>query len=500
MKLQVLLGAALAGYCPVEAVKLVDEKTVKLADTAGAKDLPFKDEWYTAAGFERDGNGRWVNALASVGAHQACNWQCYLDRNPDLQRAYGPHNVAAAEKHWHDFGRAERRDCSCQPTAQLAATASNAKEASPCADNEGDSCDCKGTVFFGRKYRMGTPGYGDLTNLEQLKQHGFVEKKSWGRVTCSAAAMGKDPVENQFKYCLCASSQHVARRPTVAAARPVPRAPWSVAAARPVPPSPQKKPPAAPIPPAVTVQLPPGPGFADKTSISLGKVLLFMTTYGPPAHMSMLKGWPTVMKGQPMLSSADVFLYACGDQDKTKEIHLPDKEVFEEILGHFPNKNKKLYYTYDNPGYQTGAVKAAFLGFKEGWFKDYDWVIRLNTDVLIYDERELVQLMSNPNKDLVLNSCWDSNCESRCLGRMVMTDMFVMRPKALPANAFANWQHTFNAERATTYQFAQLVSKGRDSWLDRENRDRACRTRGHGIWHENVNFENLWGRKPWQHR
>lgn len=496
MKLQVLLGAALASYCPLEAVKLADEKAVKVADTASANDPPFKDEWYKAAGFERDESGRWFNKLLSAGAHPVCDWQCYLDRNHDLQRAYGPHNVAAAEKHWHDFGSAERRDCTCPPTAQLAAAVSNTQEAVACADHEGDSCDCKGTIFFGRKYRAGSPGFGFLNNLGQLKKSGFVEKHSWGRVTCSAAVMGRDPAANSFKYCLCASSQHVPGKPTVAAARPAPPAPrYNLPAGH------THNPPAAPIPPAVTVQLPPGAGLADqdKASIaSVGKVLLFMTTYGPPDHMSMLKGWPTVMRGQPMLTSADILLYACGDQDKTKEIHLPDKGVFEELLGHFPNKNRELYYSYDNPGYQTGAVKAAFLGFDKGWFKDYDWVIRLNADVIIYEERELVQLMSNPDKDLILNSCGDSQCESKCLGKIVMTDMFVLRPKTLPANAFANWQQTFNAERSTTMQFQRLVSQGRDSWLDRENKDRACRTRGNGIWHENINFEKLWSRKPWR--
>eukprot|EP00930_Biecheleria_cincta_P081556 TRINITY_DN7066_c0_g1_i1.p1 TRINITY_DN7066_c0_g1~~TRINITY_DN7066_c0_g1_i1.p1 ORF type:complete len:514 (-),score=90.78 TRINITY_DN7066_c0_g1_i1:69-1610(-) len=509
MKLQVLVGVALAGYCQLQRLE-----AVKLADPASAKDLPFKEDWFKAAGFVQDNNGRWVHSLTNNGAHEACNWQCYLDKNPDLQRTYGPHNIAAAEKHWHEFGSAERRDCTCSPTSQqLAATVSNGKEAVACAEHEGDSCDCKGTVFFGRKYTTGIPGFGYHTNLEQLKHTGFVEKQSSGRVTCSSAAMGRDPVKDQFKYCLCASSQNPPGTPaasqklqgmsaaaaSTSAASQKLQGMLAAAASKPSPPAPPIIPPFFELPPPVTMQLPLGPGLSDeggKASIAaVGKVLLFMTTYGPPDHMTMLKGWPTVMKGQPMLTSADVFLYACGD--KAGKINLPDKKEFEELLGHFPNKHKTLYYTYDNPGYQTGAVKAAFLGFNKGWFNGYDWVIRLNSDVLIYQEAQLVRLMSNPNKDLVLNSCWDSACESKCVGRMVMTDMFVIRPKALPANAFSSWATTYNAESATTREFQHLVSQGRDSWLDRENSDRACRSRGHGIWHENANFVNLWARKPW---
>ena len=41
-----------------------------------------------------------------------CNWQCYLDRYPDLQTAFGD-DLAAAEKHWNTHGKKEGRDCSC---------------------------------------------------------------------------------------------------------------------------------------------------------------------------------------------------------------------------------------------------------------------------------------------------------------------------------------------------------------------------------------------------
>lgn len=45
--------------------------------------------------------------------NEACNWQCYLDRYGDLQRAFGAHNVTAAERHWGVYGQGEGRDCTC---------------------------------------------------------------------------------------------------------------------------------------------------------------------------------------------------------------------------------------------------------------------------------------------------------------------------------------------------------------------------------------------------
>jgi len=39
--------------------------------------------------------------------------QCYLDRYPDLQRAFGRYNIAAAKKHYCEFGQREGRNYSC---------------------------------------------------------------------------------------------------------------------------------------------------------------------------------------------------------------------------------------------------------------------------------------------------------------------------------------------------------------------------------------------------
>jgi len=52
-------------------------------------------------------------SLQSHGS-QACGWQCYLDRYPDLQAAFGRTNTEAAKTHYYKHGTAERRDCTCQ--------------------------------------------------------------------------------------------------------------------------------------------------------------------------------------------------------------------------------------------------------------------------------------------------------------------------------------------------------------------------------------------------
>ena len=42
--------------------------------------------------------------------------QCYLNRYPDLQSAFGAANIAAVKTHWIQNGRNENRDMTCPPT------------------------------------------------------------------------------------------------------------------------------------------------------------------------------------------------------------------------------------------------------------------------------------------------------------------------------------------------------------------------------------------------
>merc|ERR1711988_571906 len=48
-----------------------------------------------------------------------CNWQCYLDRYPDLQDALGAANTASARIHYHNHGQSEGRDCTCPKASKL---------------------------------------------------------------------------------------------------------------------------------------------------------------------------------------------------------------------------------------------------------------------------------------------------------------------------------------------------------------------------------------------
>ena len=55
-----------------------------------------------------------------------CNWQCYLNRYADLQRAYGVQGVQGAASHYKSNGSNEGRDCTCPTTTVVTTTQTTA--------------------------------------------------------------------------------------------------------------------------------------------------------------------------------------------------------------------------------------------------------------------------------------------------------------------------------------------------------------------------------------
>lgn len=73
-----------------------------------------------------------------------------------------------------------------------------------CAAKEGAMCECKGTVYYGKKFTSGKPGSGAITTLDELKATPFKEKAVTGSISCSNGAFG-DPVPGFYKHCVCVS-------------------------------------------------------------------------------------------------------------------------------------------------------------------------------------------------------------------------------------------------------------------------------------------------------
>lgn len=123
---------------------------------------------------------------------------------------------------------------------------------------------------------------------------------------------------------------------------------------------------------------------------------------------------------------------------------------------------------------QAGAVKSfkegfGSKGFHQGWFKDYDWVIRLNPDVLFMEASWILHTMQNASIDGIFQRCLP--------GCRINTDFFAVRPKAVDF-ARVDKSTRRNAEANAAGAFANILAAGRYTWLPVTQLRRVCKIQG----------------------
>jgi hypothetical protein len=182
------------------------------------------------------------------------------------------------------------------------------------------------------------------------------------------------------------------------------------------------------------------------------RVLLFVTTHMSAPHAWLLKScWPTALRNSLLLDTADVAVYLNSDQEGQEE----DMSLLRETFKH---QNLSIHVR-DNPGYQQGAIAAMSDATREGWFKGYDWVIRVNPDVIIRDDTFILDVMHNdPKATGLLINCLHSSV-------LIHTDFFGIKPEVLRSDAFL-YPVFDNAERAFTHEIRDgILKKGGARWI-----------------------------------
>ena len=117
------------------------------------------------------------------------------------------------------------------------------------------------------------------------------------------------------------------------------------------------------------------------------RVLLLITTHLSLEHIAFLrKCWPPATHKSSLLREADVTVYING--------HLTQNAT-RALAAAFPPVDRKVSYRRASkmPRVQGGNVMlrqtGAMLGLdtadREGWWSGYDWVVRLNPDVIVRD-------------------------------------------------------------------------------------------------------------------
>ena len=129
-----------------------------------------------------------------------------------------------------------------------------------------------------------------------------------------------------------------------------------------------------------------------------------------------------------------------------------------------------------NPGKQKGAMIALQAAEQRGWFDGYDWIVRVNPDVVIRSDAHLQPLFERSDVHALF-----VNCPAGRMRLRVQTDFVAWRPERVPRGAFAihpGFSEAFcragdnrysspicNPERAVTRSFQSIVASDRYALL-----------------------------------
>jgi len=198
------------------------------------------------------------------------------------------------------------------------------------------------------------------------------------------------------------------------------------------------------------------------------KVLVYITTHMSVSHSEFFSNcWEYMVATVPLFHNADFILHTTKNLDPhlLKRI-FPSQNVTEMVM---PKMVK-----------QQGAIKALTDGFTNKWFKDYDWLIRVNPDVLMNNDTWVSTQMRNNQVDGVFVNCLEDLCESNCIHNRAHTDFFVVRPSAIEETIHMH-PKIRNAEPHFTAAIQPIISTGRDRWMTQllgASLKGQCRTRG----------------------
>ena len=197
------------------------------------------------------------------------------------------------------------------------------------------------------------------------------------------------------------------------------------------------------------------PSLRGKSKDFRVRVLLFVTTHMSTQHIWHLKScWPPALNNSLVLDTADVAVYLNPEQEENR------KEAMDVLQQTFKNQNLTIHVR-NNPGYPEESMVALTDATQEGWFKGYDWVIRVNPDVIIRDDTFVLDVMKNdPKASGLLINCFTSS-KTRPL---IHTDFFAVKPEALSPTAFLH-PLSSKVERAFTRDIRKILDMGGARWI-----------------------------------
>ena len=226
------------------------------------------------------------------------------------------------------------------------------------------------------------------------------------------------------------------------------------------------------------------------------RILLFVTTHLSPTHKQFLSTCWRQMLLQPFFQNADVIFYLTEAMARASD--LESLSQFSKAL--VTSGVKGLLPWAGGQGPATAAMHDPHMF---GVWRRYDWVIRLNPDVVVYNPDRLQRYMESPNVDAVLGSC--STPSTNPLDRRVMSDFVVFRPGRINLTTAVHRRSNeegklqeLNAENDLSYILRPIVERNRSVWIYEKTSGQNCRTKlPHEIMHEHdLSACTRWPRLP----
>jgi hypothetical protein len=196
------------------------------------------------------------------------------------------------------------------------------------------------------------------------------------------------------------------------------------------------------------------------------RILIYITSHMSASHEEFLhRCWPYVLSNSKLVQMADIKVFLNGEVERQNA----DAEVFRYVFHEKVKQNRLSIHQVENEGYQEGAIAAMAMAHKHGWFEGYDWVVRVNPDVIIRNDTWILETIMNSEEENVAGifvDCeWKCNqtkhCESE--GYRIHSDFTAFKPTALSQTT--SWNESDNAETLNQIVFSSTVANGQDRWL-----------------------------------
>ena len=230
----------------------------------------------------------------------------------------------------------------------------------------------------------------------------------------------------------------------------------------------------------------------DQMNVVSSRIVLYITTHFSDSHIRYFHCcWPTLVRDSPLIRQSHVMVAATNNTPiPIKEMeylhglfsetpsfqilwpnnvsHLSHCEPYKEPLN--PNNKKKVSVSYKQC--------LANYGVAFGWsrVRSYDWMIRLNPDVVIRQSQWMLRAMTNTSLDAIVIHCGPNT-------RQLHTDFWAVRPQAvnatLPFQTMGRIGHHLNHERTAFQNFRSILAMNRHMWVPHMDPSQGvCRARG----------------------